>query len=228
MKALFGAIVVAGSGKVGGHVFTKNRGGAVMRTKVSPANAQTPRQSAVRNLFTTLSQAWKDLTQAQRDGWNAAVSNYARTDLFGSLRMPSGLNLFQRLNNVIMNCGGSMITTAPLPGFVPEVTISAFTATVGTPSMSVTFNGPVVEDCAIIAFATAPMSAGRSYVKSDYRQIKIIQPAASSPENLLSAYVAKFGNTGAVGQKIFVKFVSANLITGQTSTGSVASVITVA
>jgi len=37
MKTLFGAIVVDGRGKLGGHVASKNRHGSYFRTKVSPS-----------------------------------------------------------------------------------------------------------------------------------------------------------------------------------------------
>lgn len=93
MKTKFGAIIVDGRGKIGGHVASKNRGGAYLRTKVTPANAQTSAQNQVRNLFTSLTQGWRGLTQAQRDAWNAAVLDYSRTDIFGDIRNPSGINL---------------------------------------------------------------------------------------------------------------------------------------
>jgi len=47
MKMKFGAIVVDGRGKIGGHVASKNRGGAYLRTKVTPSNPQTGYQAAV-------------------------------------------------------------------------------------------------------------------------------------------------------------------------------------
>jgi len=228
MKTKFGAIIVAGSGKAGGHVFSKNRGGSYMRTKVTPVNAQTSFQTDVRGRFTTLSQAWRGLTQAQRDAWNAAVASFARTDIFGDLRNPSGINLYQRLNNILVNCGQAALTDPPLPSAVEAVVISALTAAVAIPAMSITFNGPVPADTAVQVFATAPMSAGKSNVTSRYRQIKVLPAAQASPYNLLADYTAKFGSTGEIGQKIFVKLIPVNLLTGQTGGSSVESVITVA
>ena len=85
MKAKFGSIVVAGSGKIGGHVASRNRGGAYFRTKVTPVNPNTPAQAAVKSRLTTQAQAWRSLTAAQRAQWNAAVADFARTDIFGDL-----------------------------------------------------------------------------------------------------------------------------------------------
>lgn len=226
MKMKFGAIVVDGRGKIGGHVASKNRGGAYLRTKVTPSNGQTNAQQAVRNLFTSLTQGWRELLQVQRDAWNAAVLDYSRTDIFGDIRNPSGINLFQRLNNVLLSVGAAQLSTPPLPSEVPTIVATSLIATVVLPSMSLIFNPAVPPDTALKVFATAPMSAGKSYVKSAFRAIAVFQNPQISPVNLLSSYVAKFGNTGAIGQKIFVKIQPVNTNTGQVGSASQVEVIT--
>jgi hypothetical protein len=99
MKTKFGAIIVDGRNKIGGHVASKNRAGSYLRTKVTPTNPGTTYQVNVRNRLAGISTAWRALTEAQRKAWNVAVSNYARTDIFGDLKNPSGFNLHQQLNN---------------------------------------------------------------------------------------------------------------------------------
>jgi hypothetical protein len=230
MKAKFGAIVVDGRGKIGGHVASKNRAGSYFRTKVSPVNPQTGFQLGVRNRFTGLSQGWRGLTQEQRDAWNGAVSDYARTDIFGDLRQPTGFNLYQRLNNNLINVGESAISTPPLPESVGEVVATGLTAEDGTvaESLSLTLAGAVPANTAVKVYATAPQSAGRSFVKSQYRQIDVLNTGSASPVDLLSAYQAKFGSTGSAGQKIFVKLEAVNTNTGQVGTPSeVSAIVTV-
>lgn len=228
MKIKFGSLVVDGRGKIGGHVATKNRGGAVLRTKVTPSNAQSASQSGIRNRFTGLAQAWRGLSQADRDAWNAAVPSFSRTDIFGDLRNPSGANLYQRVNNNLLSIGETALSVPPLPSEVQAVVASALSAAVGTPAMSLTFAPAIDADTKVQVWATAPLSAGKQFVKSEYRRIGTLAHADTSPKNILSLYVAKFGNTGAIGQKIFVKIIPTNLNTGQTGSASVVSVITVA
>jgi hypothetical protein len=225
MKTKFGSIIVDGRGKIGGHVASKNRAGTYLRTKVSPANAQTPFQTIIRNRFTALTQGWRTLSEAQRAAWNAAVADYARTDIFGDIRNPSGSNLYQRLNNVLDIVGEAQVDTPPLAGSVLNVTVGAITMAVGTPALSVTFAPTVPADTGVIISATAPMSAGKSFVKSEFRQVAVLAAAATSPWNGLSAYVAKFGSTGAIGQKVFVKFTPVNRETGQVGSSTISSVI---
>lgn len=214
MKAKFGAIVVAGSGKINGFVASRNRAGAYFRTKVTPVNPQTTSQSIVRSRLTSLSQAWRGLTQDQRDGWNAAVSDYARTDIFGDLKNPSGFNLFQRLNNNLLAVGQAMLSNVPNAGAVFGFTSLAAAGDASDSSLTLTYTGVVPAGTAFKVFATAPVSAGKQFVKSEYRLIDIGLTADVSPFNVGAAYESKFGNLVA-GQNIWVRIVPVNEATGQ-------------
>lgn len=227
MKMKFGAIVVDGRNKIGGHVASKNRAGNYLRTKVTPVNPKTSFQSAIRNRLAGLSQAWKSLTAAQRLAWNAAVSDYSKTDIFGDIKSPSGFNLHQKLNNNLLNVGESAITTPPVPGSVHSFTSLALSCVTGTPAMTLTFAAAIPATDKVKVFATAPMSQGRSFVKSQYRQITVLSNSSTSPFNLKTAYDAKFGAPTENGLKIFVKLVCVNVTTGQEGTPISASTITI-
>jgi hypothetical protein len=228
MKLKFGMIVTDGRNKLGGHVLSKNRAGAYARTKVTPVNPRSSYQSNVRSLFTSLSQAWRGLSQDARTAWNNAVANYQRTDIFGDLKSPSGFNLYQRLNNVLATISGAPLTNPPLPDAVPDCHIISVTATVGSPSLSVILNDSVPTHGAVKVFATPPLSPGKSFVKNQFRLISVLAPEASTPFNALSAYTAKYGNLGEIGQKIIIQTVACNFLTGQEGTPAQASVITAA
>lgn len=230
MKAKFGLFMTDGRGKVGGHVVSKNRAGSYVRTKVTPVNPQSTAQLAVRNRLTSFSQSWSALTQEQRDAWNGSVSDYARTDIFGDLRNPTGFNLFQRLNNNLSIAGKAQINVPPLPESVGVVSATALTAQDATTveSMSLTMAADVPVDTAVKVFATAPQSAGKSFVKSEFRLIKVLAEAATTPVDLLADYQTKFGSTGQAGQKIFVKLEAINTNTGQVGTASQVSAIVAA
>jgi hypothetical protein len=228
MKMKFGAIVTDGRGKIGGHVASKNRGGAYLRTKVSPVNGQTTAQNEIRNRFTTLSQSWRGLAPGERDAWNAAVADYARTNIFGDLHQPTGFNLYQRLNNNLVTIGEAAITTPPLPSAVGEVVLVSLAVAAGAGTMSLVMSGAVPAGTNVKIWACAPVSAGRSFVKSQYRLISILAPAAATPVNLKAAYETKFGSVGIAGQKVFIKATAVNSATGQEGTPSQVSGIVAA
>lgn len=228
MKIKWGALVVDGRNKIGGQVASKNRAGAYMRTKVTPVNPQSSFQLSIRNRFTTLAQAWRGLTQAQRDAWNGAVSDYARTDIFGDLKNPSGSNLYQRLNNNLVLIGEAAIATPPLPAAVGEVVAESLAAAAGAGTITVTMAGAVPADTTVKVFATAPQSAGKSFIKSEYRLIGTLAAAAVTPADIKTLYDAKFGSVGVAGRKIFVKLEAVNATTGQVGTPSEVSAIVAA
>lgn len=217
MKVKFGAIITDGRNKIGGHVLSKNRGGAYMRTKVTPSNPRTSFQSFVRSNLTTLSQGWRGLTAIEIAAWNAAVSNFTNTDIFGDIKTPSGLNLYVKLNANLLEVGTAALALPPLPGsVVGPVTIGA-TATAGTPTLSVTWTGGAVPaSTAWIIQATKQVSPGKSFIKNLFRDIHVLPAAAATPYNLLANYNARFG-TLVAGEKIGIQITAVNLLTGQKS-----------
>lgn len=227
MKAKFGSIVVAGSGKIGGHVASRNRAGSYFRTKVTPVNPSTAAQQAIRNRLTGISQAWKALTAAQRLAWNAAVGDYAKTDVFGDLRNPSGFNLFQRLNNNLLTIGEAQISVPPVPGAVYAPDSMSLAVVTGVPAMTLTYSDAIPATDSVKLYATPPVSQGVSFVKSEFRLIGIMETADASPFNMKALYDAKFGAIAENGLKVFVKMVGVNKTTGQEGIGLIASAISV-
>lgn len=62
----FGMMMTDARGKLGGHVFTKARNGATIRTKVSPANPQTSAQSLSRSIFCNSLQHMADFGRVRK------------------------------------------------------------------------------------------------------------------------------------------------------------------
>lgn len=215
MKMKFGAIVVDGRGKVGGHVASKNRAGAYLRTKVTPVNPNTTYQQTVRNRLSGLSSGWRGLTAAQRSAWNAAVSDFSKTDIFGDIKNPSGFNLYQKLNNNLLNCSESALSSPPASEAVEAFTSFSAAAANGAQTATLTFAPAVSADHKVLIFATPALSPGVNFVKSEFRQIMVADNADVSPLSVETEYIAKFGAIGAAGQKIFFQMVQININTGQ-------------
>ncbi|GAH51042.1 unnamed protein product [marine sediment metagenome] len=211
----FGALVVAGRGKIGGHVLSRNRAGAYLRTKVTPVNPSSGAQVDVRNRFSGISSDWKGLTAAQRLAWNAAVSDFAKTDIFGDLRNPTGFNLHQKLNNNLVNIAKAQIADPPGVEAVDAFLTMSIAASTGGGTLAITYTDAIAADHSAIVFATPALSPGVSFVKSEYRQIDVMIAADVTPFAIAAEYEAKFGAIGAEGMKIFVKMVLVNWATGQ-------------
>lgn len=215
MKVKFGAIVVDGRGKIGGHVMSKNRAGAYMRTKVTPTNPQTSYQVLSRQRLSTLSIAWSGLTDAYRLAWKNAVTLWKQTNVFGDLKNPSGFNLFQRLNNNLAQVGVAQQNTPPLPAAIGAWTTFSFIPD-NTGTMVVTFlPTPVPAGFAVLIDGTAPCSPGISNANARFRRVTYLAAAVATGVDIQAAYVTKFGSIAPIGNRIFLRAKYINIATGQ-------------
>jgi len=226
-KIKFGMMMTDARGKLGGHVFSKNRAGAYTRTKVTPVNPQSSFQTAVRNSFAGFTAGFRALTSAQILAWNSAVANFTSTDVFGDIKQPSGINLYNRLNLNLANAGQVAISTPPLPTAVTPAVITGVIADVSLNSVSIASAlAAVPAGHTLIIEATAQLSPGKSFVKSEYRKITTAAAAAAFPIAAGVAYVAKFGALVA-GTKIFVRVKTVSNTTGLSSAYSAVDTIVI-
>ena len=213
-KIKFGMMMTDARGKLGGHVFSKNRSGAYVRTKVTPVNGQTTAQTGVRAIFGSISQQWSGLTQAARDAFDGAVEDWARTDIFGDLKNPTGKNLYQRLNNQLVVAGLAPIGLPPAKLEMPDAVISEVEIDLTADEIYIT-GADDSGSAQVVVFATASLSQGTKFVKNRLRQIDSLPGDALDSAALYTAYVNKFGAPLANQNIVFgIKYV---LATGQAS-----------
>lgn len=213
-KIKFGAIVTDMRNKVGSQVFSKNRYGAYVRSSPLNVVSSTPAQVAVRSRFATFSTAWRSLTQLQRDCWNNAVIDFMHTDVFGATVRPSGFDLYVKLNCNLDQVGIAPISIPPAPTMLAFIASISLTATELGPVVTLDFDSSnLTSDYTIVVSATAPISAGKRYVKNLLRQIAVLPWNTATPCDITSEYVTKFGApTG--DSRISMSLVVVNNISG--------------
>lgn len=213
-KILTTAIVADIRNKLNGSVFSKNRYGSYVRTKVTPVNPQTTAQQAARNNLSSNSQAWRGLTEDQRKGWIASAINFPFTDIYGSSRTLSGNALYNKLNNNLINTGNATIADAPSPVAIPAI-LSLSVSSAGAGATTVQFPlSPIPADFALQIFACTNIGPGKEFVKNLFRFIETVAAAGTSPVTVTSAIDTKFG-APVTGNKIFVRVFLVSTITGQ-------------
>lgn len=213
-KIKFGAMMVDARGKLGGHVFAKNRGGNYIRTKVTPVNPSSSAQTAIRALFAAITAGWSTLTTAQRAAWNGAVGDWATTDIFGDLKNPSGKTLYQRLNQNAQNVGYSALTSPPAKATLPEDVVTAVDIAVGAGTLTLT-GASASASATILLSGTPSLSQGTTFVKDRLRNIGSQVASTYAAATAYTDYVAKFGApTAGDNVHIAIQYV---LATGQVS-----------
>lgn len=221
MLIKFGSIVTAGRGKLGGHVYSRNRAGAYVRTNITPSNPQTSFQQAGRAILTQLSQAWSALSASQIKAWNAAVGSFERTNVFGDSKKLSGKNLFVSLNKNLNQVGATTLDDPPLPtALVVPTDLTIDQPAAGkfdiTPELSADVNHLVVE-------ATPGLSPGQSFVKNSLRVLMTTPATKATAIDIDAEYTARYG-TPQSGARISIGVYTVN-DSGQRSPHFVSSIV---
>lgn len=190
-------------GKLGGQVFSKNRAGAYVRTKVTPVNPRTAAQQLSRYILGSLSASWSGLTEAQRRAWNAAVDDWQRTDIFGDLRKPTGKNLFTSLNKELLQSSQNQVLLPPDKVVIPNVIIDNATYTIAGSTFSIDTVGDSASHEVQIS-ATPQMTAGTNFIDDKLRVISYNKGSLDGQFSFSSDYFAKFG-TPVLGANIWVQ-----------------------
>jgi hypothetical protein len=226
-RVLFGNAVQDMRGKDNGNVYSKNRFGPYIRTKVTPVNRRTTFQTAVRATFTVLARLWgSTLTDAQRAAWIAYAAATPFRNIFGLSRALSGHQYFLKLNAALGNIGAAFVLDPPTSnanGDLGVLTLAMAVAAGGSMTLA-TNESSVPVGALVVVYATPQLSPGINFVKSQLRYIGNFA-SGGTPYDLKADWVAKYGTFPTVaGKKVFV---AAQLITtaGQLSTPAGAAVI---
>ena len=218
MLIKWGSIVVDGSGKLGGHIFSKSRGGNTVRTLVRATNPQTTFQQVIRSRFTQLSQGWRDLSESERESWYTAESSFSRTNRFGDVVLLSGKNLYNSLNAQRSIIGLGVIDLAPLPTEIPKNIVKGVRILNGAGQIEILGNFNPSTDYVIVA--SPGLSQGIRNGNDSLRVIVVSETNAIGNRfdvvtAIYDSYVDKFGVPN-VGSKIFVGTYSIS-VSGQRS-----------
>lgn len=226
-----GQMIAEARGAIAGMVFSRNTSGAYIRQKVSPVQPRTTAQQLVRTLLAAVSQAWRGITAAQRLNWNTVAASFVHINVFGDNMPLTGFGLYCRLNRNRQEIGEALLTIPPAPIDVEGLT--SLTMVIDNAEIAdddkikLTFAPAIPADQKMVAYMTPPLSAGKNFVKSEYRKIKILDNADVSPFPIGAAYIALFGAIPVAGTKAFVKLRPVNTASGVDGTDISASDIAV-
>lgn len=210
----WGMMVVDGRGKLGGHVLTKSRNGATVRTKVTPTNPQTSFQQSNRAIFGQLSSNWTSLTESQRQAWNGAVKEFEKTNIFGDLKAPAGRDLYISLNRNILQAGGTEIDVPPTKQGIKPNAITSVDFDAVDELIDIKLQTPLDTNEMMLVYLTAPMSPGRYNFSGAYRFFS--NNASDNIKIDFDDYAERFGQLIA-GKSLGVQIVVCNSVTGEKS-----------
>lgn len=102
------------SGKVGGVVFSRNKGGSYIRNRTKPTNKNSQRQQERRAAFAEASQLWAtQATNDQRLGWDSWATSNPIKNRLGETIPNTGRLAFIRVNAFLIGYGAQPRLNAP-------------------------------------------------------------------------------------------------------------------
>ncbi|HJG19169.1 hypothetical protein [Odoribacter splanchnicus] len=211
MKAQTNDLFKDFSGSTGGITATHSGGHLVVRNKIVQTYTDTEYQKAIRQNFTLFTKNWQELTDVQREEWNAkaktVTSDHAVYGISGKI---SGFNLYVRCNMNLQLVGLAPALTVPgddLPGIVPELSA----VTIDADALNVTLSDNVDKDDILVIRLTT-LSPGQSTNTNALRQVGQV-PGNAKEADIIEKYTAIFG-LPEDGQKIQVQIYAINKNSG--------------
>lgn len=193
-RVLYSSNVADIRGKISGGVHSRNKGGAIIRTKVTPTNPSSVHQSHQRSLQSNIAKAWSGtLSDTQRQAWTAGGKTAGAVSVFGNGLILSGIAFFQKVNRIILNAGGSMVLNAPTSKQVDSILSSTLTANHVGSVLTLAFTPtPLVAPAGAYIFITPALSPGIGNV-TPYLRFLNFYSAAASPLDLSADWITRFG-----------------------------------
>lgn len=117
-------------GKVGTEIYSRNKGGAYVKTFTSPVQPNTTLQTTARSNFASAVAAWQALSVEERFQWNRLASQYNNSRDSFLKGNPSGYNLFVRREYNRLQFQQSANPPEPaLPDTAPSFTVEFISRT---------------------------------------------------------------------------------------------------
>ena len=190
-KVLFAAPFAAVHGKVGinGESVAWTAGGrGFLRANVLPTNPNSDAQTSIRSYIQQATTAWQALTEAQAKAWNDLAEFIKTTDVFGTERSLSGIQIFVR-QNMYRLMDGQTITNAPIGGTVPPAPSSVTLVETLTDqlTLNITHGASAGSGFWFVRLAEARASAARKTRRNEVRAVggdfsNAIVPITASPQ----------------------------------------------
>lgn len=212
-KIVFGGGVSQASGKIGGTVYARNKGGSYSRNFVVPTNPQTAKQAAQRNLLGLKSAAWRSITDVQRDAWISWADENPILDRLGNSIVLSGAQAYNKINMNRTNAGDAAVqsTTPSTAEFTAEIidATEPLDMNITSSFLRVPLGSGAAASQIMFTHASKPVSAGVSNTNAIMRLIEVVTldgtDVSNGYYNIFTAYVAYVGTiTGKAGFRVNV------------------------
>lgn len=217
-----GGLISQVNGTVDNKVYYRGRWGNVVRAWVNPANTITAKRTAIRALFASLMSLFNSLTPDMQDDWDKFAQYQKRFNRLAQPYIPTGLQVFLERN---MNLGimsqGPLLIPPDDTNLMPVISGSIGTLTPLVFNINATFfdnTNITPAGFGIVYYATDNQPPGRSFMSNRYRLVNYrFNPNNITNFDISIEWTNAWTGPRITGQKIFLKLLTINTLTGQAS-----------
>ena len=212
-----GPVVGQISGRIGGSVYSRNRGGPYIRNGAIPTVSTSIYAENAKQRLAIYSAYWASLTDPQRLAWKNWAKQNPITNRLGHKIMLSGHMALVQLNVNIDNAGGTPIVVPPV--VAPPTGLLTLSATydIGAGAFDIIYTStPLSADQVLFIWGAVVDNPGVEYVENLYKLVQVSAAAAASPQVTEVNMALRFG-TLLVGQRVFYKVQVVDQVTGLVS-----------
>lgn len=186
------------SGRVGGSVFSHNRGGMYIRNGSIPSISQTQKAMNYKGYLAYASQLYANLTDAQAAAWREYAANHPVTNRIGRSHTLTGGNWF-------VACNARLAANSKPPQILPPnapspagtlITAAAVAAGAGTATITLSSN-PTGTNLSVWIRGARVQSGRITNVKNKLTQITLTGDEEASPINIAADLIAELGSLQA-------------------------------
>lgn len=217
--ALFtpGPMVGAVSGRVGGTIFSHNRGGAYIRNGVVPTRVVSTYTELVRNALAACSRAWGSLTDEERLNWAAYTVENPVVNRLGQKKTLSGHMAYNALNARLVQAGDTPIDVPPNADSPAALATLSAVVDASTPSAVLTFTAtPLSASERLMVFGCVVNKPGVNYVANKFKLLNYSDKAQATGLDVIGDLANRFGAVQA-GDRVFFRVQVLDTLTGLVS-----------
>lgn len=175
-----GAVVSVLSGKIGGIVFARNRGGAYARSYAIPTRVTSPSAQAQKAAFAAASQGYANLTAAQIAAWDQYGQENPVSNRIGQLITLKGQSWY-------VGCNSRLFASGDTPLTLPPILAAPVIAVADNPVVDTSDNLATIDVAAhtadasirVAVYGARSVSAGKRYLENLYTGIYLSAAGAS-------------------------------------------------
>ena len=167
-RVIYGEMITAIVGSVGGTTHSKNRYGFHIKNKAIPTNPNSPEQATIRAYMKEIVAFWKStITAAQAAAFDHAAGLHKRSKYGQSFNL-SGFNLFCGVNVLRKMSGQGILDTPGIFDGAPPVIIPAITDEAVTGKKEISAWGNLVGEIMAFVYSTNAVPVSTSYKNAPF------------------------------------------------------------